>query len=231
MKYCYDDDNVTWGSSPLELLFWSGDGGCAGGSTTRWALAASGGNTLDVTTTNGGGSVLYYGMLNPNQIGAAGKTANAHSFSLKNSSAPIISNIVGTPAFGIAVNCPSSVTCDSFTGLVVLFDYVTGSVTLGSYSNADLGAGTRPTTIASLTSISSDLTEIILQNGFKSGGNRVVEVFLNGGGSFSYEDPAGQQGLVSETAGYGLFWLKSDAAASFRLTYDDNTAATLTFVD
>jgi hypothetical protein len=230
MKYSYDPADVTWGGDPLELEFWGGDGGCGGGSQVRWALAASGGDTVDITTTNGGGSVLYYGMLNPNQIGASGKTANAHAMKLMNLSNPIISNVVGTPSFGIAVNCPSDVTCDNFTGLVVLFDYPSGSVILGSYTNADLGAGTYPTTIATLTSIPSDVQEIILQNGYKSGGIRVVEVFLTGGSSFTYENPPAQD-LVSETAGYGIFWLKSSAAGSFRLTYDDNTSAVLTFVD
>jgi hypothetical protein len=234
MSYYYNGDDVVLSNSPLELLFWSGDGACAGGSTTRWALAAAGGHTMDVNTVNSGGFMLYYGTLNPNQIGASGKTANAHSFALKNFSFPVLANIVGTPSFGIAVNCAEGNTCNNFSGLVLLFDYPTNSVILGQYTNADIGAGVYPTTIGTMTTIPSlsDLNEIVLQNGFKSGGNRVVEVFMNGLVAYTFANETTLDvPLVSPRAGYGVFWLKSAALASFRMHYDDNTLATLTFVD
>jgi len=238
MSYCYDGNMVQWSNNPLLLTFWNGDGGCSGGSQTRWALNAAGVNSVGIDCSLGGGFAIYYGELNPNQIGAGGNVVEAHAFGLKNFTSNVVfSSVVGAPAFGIAINVPQNATCSSFSGLVVLFDWGTNNVTLGTYSNADLNNGDLPTTIATLTSIPdiSDLNEIVLQNGYPELGVPQVEVYLNGWDEYAglaYVDPPAIA-LADTTIGHGFFWLRSPSEvnpSSLVVSYDDNTQANLTFV-
>lgn len=237
MLYCYDGNMVQWSFNPLQLLFWAGDGGCSGGSQVRYALGAAGVNSVGLDCSLGGGFALYYGELNPNQIGASGHVVDAAAFELRNFTSNVVfGNVIGSPAFGIAINVPQHATCSTFSGLVLLFDWGTNLVTLGTYSNADLNNGDLPTSIATVGSIPdiSNLNEIVLQNGYKSGGIRVTEVFMNGPNSFSFaHEYTPAQSFVDTTVGFGFFWLRSPARvnpSSLTVSYDDNTEAVLTFV-
>lgn len=236
MLYCYDGNMVQWSNNPLQLLFSVG-GGCAGGSQVRSAIAASGVNSVGLDCSLGGGFALYYGELNPNQIGASGHVVDAAAMELRNFTSKVVfGNVIGSPAFGIALNVPQHATCSTFSGLVLLFDWGTNLVTLGSYSNADLNNGDLPISIATVGAIPdlADLDEVVLQNGYKSGGVRVIEVFMNGWNTYSFANeysPA--ESFVDTTVGFGFFWLRSPARvnpSSLTVSYDENTEAVLTFV-
>ena len=94
------------------------------------------------------GFSLLYKNLNTSCIGATGpKILEMVIGGFSNTSYFLRRNTIGSPMFGWAVNVPEGVTIRSFTGHVLLFDYLNSRWVWGSYSGADLRSGVMPTII------------------------------------------------------------------------------------
>jgi hypothetical protein len=222
MQYCYDDPTVFWDTAPFVIEQWPD---CASGSESAYANAIG---QVTISCENGG-SVLYYGTINPNYPDASGRDPECQTFALRDyGTNNIIQNVVGNPVWGIVVDAPEGVTCNDFSGLVILFDHGSNTTTLARYTNGDLTAGDLPTALASIGGIPNNINEIVLNNGYKSLGTPITEVFINGDTS-EYLEYTPATGVVGHTVGLGFFWVNTGVNDSITLSWDDNTATILVF--
>jgi len=214
---CYDRDsrfhsanrNLSVTDCTCAAIF---DGNTAMSSNGFTWVMRSGWNTGWSTLDHQGaaGMSMYFARVNSSCAGAPG-AANILQYSIGGFGANAMSySVEGKPLFGFAVNVPATATLRSFTGHVLLFDYINSRFTWGRYTNADLHAGTMPTVISTLAMSAITPTQISL----------IIDA--TGGNTYSLYDVTFDNDTQSETIahssislgseplGFGVFWVANN---------------------
>lgn len=177
-----------------------------------WTVISGNGGIEDDDHKTYAGLSIYYKSINSSCAGApasatildyliGGFGANAFNWT-----------VTGKPIFGFAVNVPAGVSIRSFTGHVLLFDYTNSRYTWGTYSNADLLAGTLPTLINSIpfATITPTKVNLIID---ATGGNVYSNYDVILENATQTETLAHSSiSLTAEPIGCGLIWVGNPAA-------------------